>query len=86
MDDKEILYLANKLNGLIVTHDRRLAKKAPRVLFIKSDIPGEKIADCTNIHYEFLKENNISCEESNCEMCYIEPVTDVPDIEMEIKI
>lgn len=73
MNDEEILHLASKLGGLVVTHDRELAMRASKkskVLFIKDCLPAESIIYCMEKNKNLLKTASIFCENGiKCKNC-----------------
>lgn len=73
MDDEEILHVINRLNGLFVTHDRKLALRASKkykALFIKEDLPADEISMCLEKNRKLLKTASIFCENGvKCKNC-----------------
>lgn len=73
MSDEDILHLTNRLDCLLVTHDRELAltaAKKHKVLFIRDSLDGDEISACLNKNLELLKTASVLCEnERRCKNC-----------------
>lgn len=72
MKDEEILHLMSKFNTLIITHDRKLAMRASkrhRVLYIKKNLPAERIVGCLSKNSHILKHASIFCSGERCDKC-----------------
>jgi len=73
MKDEDIIRLANKLNSIIVTHDKELAinaSKKQHVLYIKRPVSAEDIIHCLEKNACLLKTASIFCENKiSCKKC-----------------
>ncbi len=73
MKDDEILHIINRLNCLLVTHDRDLALRASKkykALFIKENLPADDIVMCLEKNKKLLRTASIFCENGiKCKNC-----------------
>lgn len=73
MEDDDILAIADRLESLIVTHDRELALRASKknkALFIRESLLADEIVNCLEKNEKLLKTASIFCENGiKCKNC-----------------